>query len=94
LASIAIKDEKLSLDQKSLFPQWAHDTRAQISAAELMAMTSGLEWNEDQGNSPNPDRLENLARDAAAFERDRALIAPPGTKFNYSGGSSVLLARL
>jgi CubicO group peptidase (beta-lactamase class C family) len=59
-----------------------------------MAMTSGLGWNEDQGNSTDPGRLENLARDAAAFARDRALVAPPGTKFNYSGGSSVLLARL
>src|SRR5208283_4191849 len=46
------------------------------------------------GASPDPDRLENLAQDAAAFARDRALVAAPGTKFNYSGGSSVLLARL
>jgi CubicO group peptidase (beta-lactamase class C family) len=94
LVGMAIKDGKLSLDQKSLFPQWAGDGRAQISVANLMAMTSGLEWNEDQGASPDPDRLENLAHDAAAFARDRALVAPPGTKFNYSGGSSVLLARL
>ncbi|HTH96636.1 MAG TPA: serine hydrolase [Stellaceae bacterium] len=94
LAGMAIKDGKLSLDRKNLFPQWEGDARAEISVADLMAMTSGLEWNEDQGNSPDPGRLENLARDAAAFARDRALVAPPGTKFNYSGGSSVLLARL
>jgi CubicO group peptidase (beta-lactamase class C family) len=94
LVGMAIKDGKLSLDQRNLFPQWAGDARAEISVADLMAMTSGLEWNEDQGASPDPDRLENLAQDAAAFARDRALVAPPGTKFNYSGGSSVLLARL
>jgi CubicO group peptidase (beta-lactamase class C family) len=93
LIGMAIKDGKLSLDQRNLFPQWAGDARAEISVADLMAMTSGLEWNEDQGASPDPDRLENLAQDAAAFARDRALVAPPGTKFNYSGGSSVLLAR-
>jgi CubicO group peptidase (beta-lactamase class C family) len=86
LAGMAINDGKLSLDQKNLFPQWAGDARAEISAADLMAMTSGLEWNEDQGNSPDPGPLENLARDAAAFARDRALVTPPGTKFNYSGG--------
>jgi len=93
LAGMAIKDGKLSLDQKSLFPQWAGDARADISVADLMAMTSGLKWSED-GDSPDPDGLENLAKDAAAFARDRPLVAPPGTKFNYSGGSSVLLARL
>jgi len=93
LAGMAIKDGKLSLDQNNLFPQWTGDGRAEISVADLMAMTSGLEWDED-GNSPDPGRLENLAKDAAAFARDRALVAPPGTKFNYSGGSSVLLTRL
>jgi len=93
LAGMAIKDGKLSLDRKNLFPQWAGGARAEISVADLMAMTSGLEWDED-GNSPDPGRLENLAKDAAAFARDRELVAPPGTKFNYSGGSSVLLARL
>ncbi|MCK1736185.1 serine hydrolase [Bradyrhizobium sp. 138] len=93
LAGMAIEDGKLSLDRKNLFPQWAGDARADISVADLMAMTSGLKWSED-GDSPDPDGLENLANDAAAFARDRPLVAPPGTKFNYSGGSSVLLARL
>jgi len=94
LAGMAVKDGKLSLDKKILFPQWAGDARAEISMADLMAMTSGLEWNEEQGNSPDPGPLESLARDAAAFARDRPLVAPPGTKFNYSSGSSVLLTRL
>ncbi|MBH5371738.1 serine hydrolase domain-containing protein [Bradyrhizobium glycinis] len=93
LAGMAIKDGKLSLDRNNLFSQWAADARAEISVADLMAMTSGLKWSED-GDSPDPDGLENLANDAAAFARDRPLVAPPGTKFNYSGGSSVLLARL
>lgn len=93
LAGMAINDGKLSLDRKNLFPQWAGDARADISVADLMAMTSGLKWSED-GDSPDPDGLENLAHDAAAFARDRPLVAPPGTKFNYSGGASVLLARV
>jgi CubicO group peptidase (beta-lactamase class C family) len=94
LAGRAIKDGRFSLERKNLFPQWAGDARADISVADLMAMTSGLEWDEDHGSRPDPDRLENLAQDAAAFARDRALVAPPGTTFNYSGGSAVLLARL
>ncbi|MGY3449830.1 serine hydrolase domain-containing protein [Bradyrhizobium sp. USDA 4353] len=93
LVGMAIKDGKLSLDQRNLFPQWTGDARADISVADLMAMTSGLKWSEN-GDSPDPNGLENLARDAAAFARDRPLVAAPGTEFNYSSGSSVLLARL
>ncbi|MDK4711186.1 serine hydrolase [Rhizobium sp. CNPSo 4039] len=93
LVGLVIKDGKLSLDQKNLFPQWADDARKDISVANLMSMTSGLKWSEE-GNFPDTYILEDLAKDAAAFARDRPLVAPPGTKFNYSGGSSVLLARL
>ncbi|MVA27664.1 serine hydrolase (plasmid) [Agrobacterium vitis] len=93
LVGMAIKDRKLSLDQRSLFPQWANDARKNISVADLMSMTSGLEWSEE-GTFPDTYILEYLAKDAAAFARDRPLVTPPGTKFNYSGGSSVLLARL
>jgi CubicO group peptidase (beta-lactamase class C family) len=94
LVGMAIKDGKLSLDQKHLFPQWAGDARSDISVADLMAMSGGLEWNEDQGRPTDPGRMEYLVRDAAAFARDRALVAPPGTRFHYSSGESVLLTRL
>ncbi|WP_188134313.1 serine hydrolase [Rhizobium sp. RU35A] len=93
LVGLVIKDGKLSLDQKSLFSQWANDARKDISVADLMSMTSGLKWSEE-GNFPDTYILEDLAEDAAAFARDRPLVALPGTKFNYSSGSSVLLARL
>jgi CubicO group peptidase (beta-lactamase class C family) len=94
LVAMAIKDGKLSLDRKGLFPQWAGDARAEISVADLMAMSSGLEWNEDQGIVTDPARSEFLEKDAAAFAGDRALVAAPGTKFYYGSGSSILLARI
>jgi CubicO group peptidase (beta-lactamase class C family) len=94
LVGMAVGDGKLSLDRKNLFPQWAGDARSQISVADLMAMSGGLKWNEDEGTVTDPGRMEFLTSDAAAFARDRALVAPPGTKFNYSGGESVLLTRL
>jgi len=94
LVGMAIKDGKLSLDQKGLFPQWAGDARANISVADLMAMSSGLEFNEDQGLFSDVARMEFLVRDATAFARDKALAAMPGTTFHYGSGSSVLLARI
>ena len=59
-----------------------------------MAMSSGLEFNEDQGLLNDTARMELLVRDAAAFARDKPLAAAPGTKFHYGSGSSVLLARI
>jgi CubicO group peptidase (beta-lactamase class C family) len=38
LIGMAIKDGKLSLNQKALFQQWARDARSEISIADLMAM--------------------------------------------------------
>lgn len=93
LVGMAIKDGKLSLDQKGLFPRWAEDARADISVADLMAMSSGLEFNEDEGLVNDAARMEFLVSDAAAFARDKGLVAAPGTKFHYGSGSSVLLAR-
>jgi CubicO group peptidase (beta-lactamase class C family) len=94
LVGMAIRDGRLSLAQKNLFPQWAGDPRSEISVADLMAMSSGLKFNEDEGLINDAARLEFLVRDAAAFARDQALEAAPGTKFHYASGSSVLLARI
>jgi CubicO group peptidase (beta-lactamase class C family) len=90
LVGMAIGDGKLSLDQKNLFRQWAGDARGQISVADLMAMSGGLKWNEEQ----DAGRMETLESDAAAYALALPLARPPGTKFNYSGGETVLLARL
>jgi CubicO group peptidase (beta-lactamase class C family) len=94
LVGMAIKDGKLSLNQKGLFQQWAGDARAEISIADLMAMSGGLEWNEDEGTINDPAQMEFLVSDAAAFARDRRLVAQAGTRFYYSSAESVLLTRL
>lgn len=94
LVGMAIKDGKLSLEQKHLFPQWAGDGRAEISIADLMAMTAGLKWSEAEGRITDPGRMEFLVRDTAAFARGLPLDTPPGTRFNYSGAQTVLLTRL
>jgi CubicO group peptidase (beta-lactamase class C family) len=94
LVGLAITDGKLSLDQKHLFPQWAGDARNEISVADLMAMSGGLQWSEQQGLPSDPGRMEYLVEDAAAFARARPLVSSPGTKFNYSSAETVLLARI
>jgi Beta-lactamase len=67
LVGMAIKDGKLALDQKGLFPQWAGDARADISVADLMAMSSGLEFNEDQGLVNDAGRMEFFGERCGGF---------------------------
>jgi CubicO group peptidase (beta-lactamase class C family) len=57
-------------------------------------MSSGLNFNEDYGSVTDITRMLYLEPDMAAFVRQQPLAQPVGTHFNYSSGSSVLLARL
>jgi CubicO group peptidase (beta-lactamase class C family) len=59
-----------------------------------MAMSGGLEWNEDEGTVTDSAREQFLESDAAAYCVSRPLIRPPGTKFHYSSGEADLLTRL
>ena len=93
LVGTLVRDGKLSLDKKALFPQWT-DARKDISISELMSMSSGLTFNEDYGDVTDVTRMLFLERDMAAFARDKAMDAELGKKFNYSSGTSVLLAKL
>jgi CubicO group peptidase (beta-lactamase class C family) len=85
---------KLSLDEKNLFPEWSGDDRKNISITDLMAMQSGLAFNEDYGTVSDVTRMLYLEPDMAKFAASKPLVAPIGTKFSYSTGTSIMLARL
>jgi CubicO group peptidase (beta-lactamase class C family) len=84
----------MKLDQDHLFPQWNDDDRAKIKLSDLMAMQSGLLFNEDYSDLADVTRMLFLERDQVGFVASRPLIAAPGTKFAYSTGSAVLVSRL
>jgi CubicO group peptidase (beta-lactamase class C family) len=85
---------KLSLDGKNLFPEWSGDERRNITIADLMAMQSGLAFNEDYGAVSDVTRMLYLEPDMAKFAASKPLVAKIGEKFSYSTGASVMLARL
>ena len=89
-----VRDGKLALTKADLFPEWKTGNRAAITVAELMAMTSGLEFNEDYGDVTDVTRMLYLQPDMAAFARDKPLVGLTGKKFNYSSGTTVLLSRI
>ncbi len=89
-----VRDGKLALAKPELFPEWKSDERARITIADLMAMASGLEFNEDYGTVDDVTRMLYLQPDMAAFARDKPLIGATGKAFNYSSGTTVLLSRI
>jgi CubicO group peptidase (beta-lactamase class C family) len=80
----------------SLFPTWADDGRAAITAEHLLRMQDGLEWNEDYVEARGSDVIDMLfgagAADVVAYAAARPAESPPGSRWRYSSGTSNLLA--
>ncbi|TGQ55625.1 class C beta-lactamase-related serine hydrolase [Mesorhizobium sp. M1C.F.Ca.ET.193.01.1.1] len=89
-----VKDGKMALDNKGLFAPWRADRRAAISLADMMAMSSGLEFNEDYGDVADVTRMLYLEPDMAGFGEAKPLTGEVGKVFSYSSGTAVMLSRL
>jgi CubicO group peptidase (beta-lactamase class C family) len=94
IVGTVVRDGKLRLDQNNLLPQWSNDERKNITLAHLLAMSSGLRFNEEYGDVTDITRMLYLEPDTAAFAADQPLEHPPGTLFSYSSGTTVLLSRI
>jgi CubicO group peptidase (beta-lactamase class C family) len=96
---LAMADGAVDLDATPAAPEWADadDPRHAISLRHLMAMRSGLEFNEDYVDAGESHCLEMLfgegAADMAGFAASQALAAPVDTLFNYSSGSTNIVSR-
>lgn len=95
LIGTLIKEGKLALedDLTTSFTDWQGDERRSVSLADMLAMDSGLEWNEDYGDVSDVTRMLFLEKDMAGFAAGRELGAQPGGTFNYSSGTSTMLSR-
>ena len=72
----------LSPDMAGLFPEWGVDARSRITLAQLLAMESGLAFNEDYGTVTDVTRMLFLEPDMTRFVLSLPLEANPGEKFN------------
>ncbi|RKE84290.1 serine hydrolase [Rhizobium sp. AG855] len=93
LAAKVAAEQNIDLDADHLFSDWAGDDRAHIRLSDLLAMQSGLDFNEDYGDVADVTRMLYLQPDMAAYMRSLPATAEHGTRFNYSSGESVLIAR-
>jgi CubicO group peptidase (beta-lactamase class C family) len=92
LVGALIKDGRLSLEQAA---GWAAgDGRERIRLADLLAMSSGLRFNEGYGAVSDVTRMLYLESDMAGFARAQPLLHPVGEHWSYSSGSANIVSRI
>ncbi|WP_375688408.1 serine hydrolase domain-containing protein [Pseudooceanicola sp. LIPI14-2-Ac024] len=95
LIGTLVEQDRMALDDPltDTFADWAGDDRGAITVAAMLAMASGLDWNEDYGDVSDVTRMLYLNDDMAQFAAARPATAAPDTVFNYSSGTSTMLSR-
>lgn len=94
LAGILVREGKLDIHQPGLVPRWngPGDARAAITLDHMLRMVDGLDFVEDYVDSRQSDVIEMLfgsgKDDVAGYTEARPLKCPPGTRWNYSSGTS------
>ena len=82
------------------FPDYADlaadPARARITIGHALTMTLGMEWDESRPYSDplNSEIAMELAPDRYRFVLDRPIIAEPGSRWIYSGGSVALIGAI
>lgn len=98
LVGMLVAEGKLDLNDPPGEPQWAEpgDPRGAITLDQLLEMRDGLDFLEDYVDGERSDVINMLfgegADDVAAFAANRGLIAEPGTRFNYSSGTTNIIS--
>lgn len=100
LVGFLVEDGVLDLDAPAPIPEWhgEGDPRRAITLRHLLHMSSGLnhvEVNEPVWDSRTNEMLfTSGSDDMAAFAVARGLEAEPGTQYEYSSVTSVILSRI
>lgn len=73
-------------------PQWQNDERKNITYNDLLHMNSGLEWVEDYNTLSDVTRMLFQKSDMGAMQASKTLVGKPDSTWNYSSGTTNLLA--
>ncbi len=92
LLGTLVNDKLIDIYVPVDIPQWANDDRREITMNNLMQMNSGLEWNEDYGNSSDVNNMLHKVGDMAKFTYEKPLEQTPGTNWVYSSGSTNIVS--
>lgn len=95
---ILVGDGRLDLDAPAPVPAWEGTPKSAITMLDLLEMRSGLEFVEDYVDGEHSHCIAMLfgegARDHANYAAELPLIHEPGTVWNYSSGTSNIIARI
>jgi CubicO group peptidase (beta-lactamase class C family) len=100
MVGMLVTDGVLDLDAPATVPEWATpgDPRGAITLRNLMEMRDGLDFNEEYSDAGVSDVIEMLfgsgKSDMAHYAAERPLLVEPGTRYNYSSGTSNIIARI
>jgi CubicO group peptidase (beta-lactamase class C family) len=96
LIGTMVQSGQIALDDRlsDVFSDWANDDRRDISVQDMLAMSSGLSWNEGYGNVSDVTRMLYLEDDMATFAASLPLEANVGAVFNYSSGTTTALSHV
>jgi CubicO group peptidase (beta-lactamase class C family) len=98
LVGVLVGDGALDLDAPAPIAAWKDDDRRSITLENLLEMRDGLAFTEDYVDDEVSDVIEMLfgsgQDDVARYAIERPLRHPPGTVFNYSSGTSNIVARI
>jgi CubicO group peptidase (beta-lactamase class C family) len=93
LVGVLAKEGRLALDRPAGWPV-SDGGRERIRIADLLAMSSGLRFNEAYGAVSDVTRMLYLQPDMAGFARTQPLEHPAGEFWSYSSGTANILSRL
>jgi len=99
LIGLLLRDGKLSLEGAAPVPRWKPgDPRHAITLEHLLRMQDGLEFVEEYLPGSNSNVIEMLFRkgkdDVAAYAESCSLAHAPGTHWNYSSGTTNIIAAI
>ena len=95
LIGALVADGRLKLDAPAPVAQWRDpaDPRHAITLRQLLQMTNGLAFTDQVVPGDESTMLFGRA-DMAGYAAERPVVHPPGAVWNYSTGSTLILARL
>jgi CubicO group peptidase (beta-lactamase class C family) len=95
---ILLADGLLDVDAPAPVAAWAGTSKAEITTLQLLEMRSGLHFIEDYVDGETSNCIEMLFGDSgpshAEYAAGQPLGSQPGTVWNYSSGTSNIVARI
>lgn len=97
---LAVADGLLDPAAPAAVPEWSapDDPRHAITLDHLLAMRDGLDFTEDYVDGQTSHVIDMLfgtgQADVAGYAAARPALVPPDARFNYSSGTSNLVARI